>query len=101
MQDAAYFIFDGFPKTNPFVSPKCGKRFNKLFNMRRHERVHANSTQIEQVQQRVALPKLSKHKPFKCPVCDKGFSRKDNLRRHIRLKHPDPPTDPDPPQDPP
>lgn len=52
----------------PFLCEKCGARFNRNHDLKRHTRIHLEV------------------KPFPCGWCDKAFSRKDALKRHLMVK---------------
>ncbi|KAA1095268.1 hypothetical protein PGT21_018846 [Puccinia graminis f. sp. tritici] len=52
----------------PFVCEKCGARFNRNHDLKRHTRIHLEV------------------KPFPCGWCEKAFSRKDALKRHLMVK---------------
>lgn len=49
----------------------CDKKFDRIFSVHRHERVHTG------------------YKPCICKVCGRGFSEKRNLRHHIIRFHSD------------
>ncbi|KNZ55670.1 hypothetical protein VP01_2616g2 [Puccinia sorghi] len=56
------------PSERPFPCEKCGARFNRNHDLKRHTRIHLEV------------------KPFPCGWCDKAFSRKDALKRHLMVK---------------
>ncbi|OAV94225.1 hypothetical protein PTTG_00616 [Puccinia triticina 1-1 BBBD Race 1] len=56
------------PPEKPFICEKCGARFNRNHDLKRHTRIHLEV------------------KPFPCGWCEKGFSRKDALKRHLIVK---------------
>ncbi|PLW38226.1 hypothetical protein PCANC_13611 [Puccinia coronata f. sp. avenae] len=56
------------PSERPFPCDKCGARFNRNHDLKRHTRIHLEV------------------KPFPCGWCDKAFSRKDALKRHLMVK---------------
>lgn len=52
-----------------FPCPECGKRFNYLSTMKRHQAVHM------------------KEKCFSCTICDKKFAQRRYVRSHMEIKH--------------
>ncbi|KAH9449295.1 hypothetical protein MJO28_010406 [Puccinia striiformis f. sp. tritici] len=56
------------PAERPFLCEKCGARFNRNHDLKRHTRIHLEV------------------KPFPCGWCEKAFSRKDALKRHLMVK---------------
>ncbi|GMR57685.1 hypothetical protein PMAYCL1PPCAC_27880, partial [Pristionchus mayeri] len=52
-----------------FLCFECGMKFNKVFNLNRHMRIHSGE------------------KSFSCPYCNSSFRAIFNRHRHIRLVH--------------
>lgn len=79
-------------EANPFLCPKCGKRFRQPHGLKRHlttvcgddedakRKVLAKRLQLHQIY-------VKKPKPHKCDLCSKAFVVERRLEEHVRKVH--------------